>query len=158
MLDWIARLSGREQAILIIAFVVLLGIGLHGGLIEPYRLKQTALQDELEQRQADLSWMQTAVLQLRPASATASTQKIQGSLVNYLDRQVRQVGLTESLAQMSPLNDGEVRLRFRSADFAAYLRLIAQISDAGLSIKDVQVTAIDNAPGQINTNLILVRP
>ena len=157
MSEWFNRLTGREQGILAIAVLVVAGILLHGGLIEPYQLKQQALLQEKSQRQEDLRWMQSAVTSLKPLTGSSSRQQIQGSLVNALDRLVRQQGLSNSLAQMSPLADGEVRMRFRSVDFNRYLRLLAQFSTAGLVIKDAQITSIDNAPGQVNSNLVLAR-
>ncbi len=157
MSEWFARLSAREQGILVVAVIVLAGIVLHGGVIEPYQLKRAALHEERQLRQEDLNWMQSAVVGLSPAGSTTATQPIQGSLVNALDRMVRQTGLSSSLAQMSPLADGEVRMRFRSVDFNRYLRLIAQFSSSGLVIRDAQITAIDNAPGQVNSNLVLAR-
>lgn len=157
MSDWLTRLSAREQGILVVAAVVLLGILLHGSVIEPYQLKLAALEEERIQRQADLAWMQSAVSGLRPLAGSPDDGQIEGSLVNALDRMVRQRGLSSSLAQMSPLSDGEVRLRFRSVDFNRYLQLIARFSSAGLVIKDAQITAIDEAPGQVNSNLVLAR-
>ncbi len=157
MSEWFSRLSGREQGILALAVIVVCGIVLHGSLIEPYQLKQQALQQEKLQRLEDLKWMQTAVTSLKPVGRGSSRQQIQGSLVNALDRFVRQQGLSNSLAQMSPLADGEVRMRFRSVDFNRYLRLLAQFSTAGLVIKDAQITAIEDAPGQVNSNLVLAR-
>ena len=157
MAEWFSRLSMREQAILVLAVLVLSGILLHSGVIQPYQLKQVELLEERQQRQADLAWMQSAVGGLQPAGQSQSRAVLQGSLVNALDRMVRQRGLSEGLAQMSPLSNGEVRMRFRAVDFNRYLGLIAQISASGLTIKDAQVTAIDNAPGQVNSNLILAR-
>ncbi len=157
MSEWFSRLSGREQGILALAVIVVCGIVVHGSLVEPYQLKQQALQQEKQQRLEDLKWMQTAVTSLKPVGRGSSRQQIQGSLVNALDRFVRQQGLSNSLAQMSPLADGEVRMRFRAVDFNRYLRLLAQFSTAGLAIKDAQITAIENNPGQVNSNLVLAR-
>lgn len=157
MLEWFNRLTGREQSILAAAVIVIFGILLHSSLVEPYQLRQQALQEEKLQRLEDLRWMQTAVQSIRPNDRATTRQPIQGSLVNALDRLVRQQGLSNSLAQMSPLADGEVRMRFRSVDFNRYLRLLAQFSTAGLVIKDAQITSIENTPGQVNSNLVLAR-
>ncbi len=157
MSEWFNRLSGREQGIIVLALVVLCGIVLHSSLVEPYQLKQQALEQEKLQRLEDLRWMQSAVPSLQPPGRSSSRQQIQGSLVNALDRLVRQQGLSGSLAQMSPLADGEVRMRFRAVDFNRYLRLLAQISSAGLVIKDAQITSIENDVGQVNSNLVLPR-
>ena len=69
MFDFLARYSAREKLIVGLALLVLTVIVLHAQVIEPYQLRLSELQDEVEQRRADLNWMKSAVARI-PATST----------------------------------------------------------------------------------------
>ena len=103
MSEFLARYSLREKLIVLAAMVVVIVIGVHALVIEPYQLRVAALLDEIEQQRTDLSWMKSAVARM-PASGTASsTTVISGTLANFIDQAVRRQGLSEQLSQMSPI-------------------------------------------------------
>ncbi len=57
MAEFMSRYSARERLIVIFAVVIMLGLGIHAFIIEPYQQKVTSLNDDLEQSKADLKWM-----------------------------------------------------------------------------------------------------
>ena len=138
MFDFIARYSPREKLIVGLALLVLIAVILHAQVIEPYQLRLTELQDEIEQRRVDLNWMKSAVARI-PVP------------------EVRRQGLTEQLSQMSPVGADEIRMRFAAVDFNRLVGFIAQVNTSGLEIKDIRISPGDNA-GIVDCNLVLVRP
>lgn len=157
MLDFIDRFSAREKLIVGLALLVLTAVILHAQVIEPYQLRLAELQDEIEQRRADLKWMKSAVARIPAASATSSAVSIDGTLANFIDQAVRRQGLTEQLSQMSPVGADEIRMRFAAVDFNRLIGFIAQVNASGLEIKDIRISPGDNA-GIVDCNLVLVRP
>ena len=134
MFDFIARYSPREKLIVGLALLVLIAVILHAQVIEPYQLRLTELQDEIEQRRVDLNWMKSAVARIPVPEV-----------------------LTEQLSQMSPVGADEIRMRFAAVDFNRLVGFIAQVNTSGLEIKDIRISPGDNA-GIVDCNLVLVRP
>jgi type II secretory pathway component PulM len=157
MFEFLARYSAREKLIVGLGLVVLTVIILHAQVIEPYQLRLSELQDEVEQRRADLNWMKSAVARIPAASNTSSVVAIDGTLANFIDQAVRRQGLTEQLSQMSPVGADEIRMRFAAVDFNRLIAFIAQVNASGLEIKDIRISPGDIA-GIVDCNLVLVRP
>jgi type II secretory pathway component PulM len=157
MFDFLARYSAREKLIVGLALLVLTVIVLHAQVIEPYQLRLSELQDEVEQRRADLNWMKSAVARIPATSTASSVVAIDGTLANFIDQAVRRQGLTEQLSQMSPVGADEIRMRFATVDFNRLIAFIAQVNASGLEIKDIRISPGDIA-GIVDCNLVLVRP
>ena len=157
MFDFLARYSAREKLIVGLALLVLTVIILHAQVIEPYQLRLSELQDEVEQRRADLNWMRSAVARIPATSTASSVVAIDGTLANFIDQAVRRQGLTEQLSQMSPVGADEIRMRFATVDFNRLIAFIAQVNASGLEIKDIRISPGDIA-GIVDCNLVLVRP
>ena len=157
MFDFLARYSAREKLIVGLALLVLTVIILHAQVIEPYQLRLSELQDEVEQRRADLNWMKSAVARIPATSTASSVVAIDGTLANFIDQAVRRQGLTEQLSQMSPVGADEIRMRFATVDFNRLIAFIAQVNASGLEIKDIRISPGDIA-GIVDCNLVLVRP
>ncbi|MDH3636767.1 MAG: type II secretion system protein M [Gammaproteobacteria bacterium] len=156
MLDFLARYSLREKAIVALALLVVVVIGVHALVIEPYQESVEALQDEIEQQQNDLAWMRSAVAGMPAAGASAATDKISGTLANFIDQAVRSEGLSGQLSQMSPIGSDEIRMRYQAVDFNRLVGFIAEVSSSGLSVKDIRISPADN-PGIVDSSLVLVR-
>jgi len=157
MFDFLARYSAREKLIVGLALLVLTVIVLHAQVIEPYQLRLSELQDEVEQRRADLNWMKSAVARIPATSTASSVVAIDGTLANFIDQAVRRQGLTEQLSQMSPVGADEIRMRFATVDFNRLIAFIAQVNASGLEIKDIRLSPGD-IDGIVDCNLELVRP
>ena len=156
MSDMLARYSLREKMIVVVALLVMLVIGVHSLVIEPYQLRVVELQSELEQQRADLDWMKTAVVKLPAAAAAPSTEEIDGTLANFVDQAVRRQGLSGQLTQMSPVGTDEIRMRYSAVDFNQLVGFIAQVSASGLDVKDIRISPGDD-PGIVDSNVVLVR-
>jgi type II secretory pathway component PulM len=156
MSELLARYSQREKAILALALLVALAIGLHALVIEPYLTRVAELRAEIDQQRADLEWMQSAVARI-PAMGDGSTPAaISGTLANFIDQAVRRQGLAGQLTQMSPVGSDEIRMRYASVDFNRLIGFIAQVNANGLEVKDMRISPADN-PGIVDSNIVLVR-
>ena len=156
MSEILARYSLREKLIVLTALLVMLVIGAHALVIEPYQLRVVELQDELQQQRADLDWMRSAVASLPAATDTSSSVKINGTLANFVDQAVRRQGLSGQLTQISPVGSDEVRMRYSAVDFNQLIGFIAQVNASGLDVKDIRISPGDN-PGIVDSNVVLVR-
>ena len=156
MLRFLEQYSTREKAIVVVALLVALGVGLHAFAIEPYQQRKAELGDALEQARADLEWMRSAVARLPTGGAPQVDAEISGTLANFVDQAVRRQGLSGQLSQMSPVGNDEIRIRYSAVDFNRLIDFIARVNESGLEIKDIRITAVDN-PGLVDSSIVLVR-
>ena len=156
MLSLLERYTLREKAIVGVALVVVLVLGVHALVIEPYQNRVSTVREQIEQQRADLAWMRSAVAGMPAGELGASTPQISGTLANFIDQAVRRQGLAGQLSQMSPIGSDEIRMRYSAVDFNRLVSFIAQVNSNGLDIKDIRISAADN-PGVVDSSLVLVR-
>ncbi len=156
MSELLARYSQREKMIVFAALFVLIVIGIHAFVIEPYQQRISDLQDEIEQQRADLEWMKTAVVNLPATALTSVPVEISGTLANFIDQAVRSQGLSGQLKQMSPVGSDEIRMRYSAVDFNQLVVFIAEVNTSGLDVKDIRISPSD-IPGIVDSNIVLVR-
>ena len=154
MKDFLSKFSSRERTIVTLAAFSLLGVLVHALIIEPYNQRQLELNEALEQGSIDLLWMKSAVARLPLNSSGSQAQKFEGSLANLIDNEVRSQDLNSFLAQMTPINDGEIRIRYKSINFNRLLNFIAQVNSQGLRVKDLRINASDT-PSDVDCSLVL---
>lgn len=156
MSEFLARYSQREKMVVLAALLVMVVIGLHSLVIEPYQLRVVELQDELQQQRADLEWMKSAVANMPSMTAASGTVEIDGTLANFVDQAVRRQGLSSNLKQMSPVGTDEIRMRYTDVDFNQLISFIAQVNASGLDVKDVRISP-GEIPGIVDSNIVLMR-
>jgi type II secretory pathway component PulM len=156
MSELLARYSQREKMIVLAALLVMVVIGLHSLVIEPYQMRVVELQGELEQQRADLEWMKSAVASMPSARATPGSAKIDGTLANFVDQAVRSQGLSSKLKQMSPVGTDEIRMRYTDVDFNQLISFIARVNTSGLDVKDLRISP-GEIPGIVDSNIVLMR-
>ena len=156
MSELLARYSIREKMIVVAALLVMVVIGGHSQIIEPYLTRSAELQDEINQQRADLSWMKSAVVNMPVAMSAPTTAEIEATLANFVDQAVRRQGLSAQLTQMSPIGTDEIRMRYGAVDFNRLVSFIAEVSSSGLSVKDMRISPGD-IPGVVDSNIVLER-
>lgn len=154
MNDFLSKFSPREKTIVTFAAISLFGLLVHALIIEPYNQKQLELNQALDQGKIDLLWMQSAVVRLPQNSRVSQAPKFEGSLANLIDKEVRSQGLNSFLAQMTPINDNEIRVRYKNINFNRLLNFIAQVNSQGLKVKDLRINATDKA-ADVDSSLVL---
>lgn len=154
MAELLARYSARERLIVLIALLVMIILGIHAFVIEPYQKRIASLGEDIGQSKSDLQWMESMVHRIQTSTSKASQQSFSGSLANLIDQAVKQQNLNSFLAQMTPKGEEEIRVRFSAVPFDQLIRFIAKMSDQGLKVKDLRINASDN-PAQVDSNLVL---
>jgi type II secretory pathway component PulM len=154
MKDFLLKFSSREKTIVTLAAFSLLVLLVHALIIEPYNQRQLELNEALEQGSIDLLWIKSAVARLPLSSSGSQVRKFDGSLANLIDNEVRGLGLNSFLAQMTPVNDDEIRIRYKSINFNRLLNFIAQVNSLGLRVKDLRINASDK-PSDVDCSLVL---
>jgi type II secretory pathway component PulM len=157
MSELLARYSLREKLIVLAALVVVIVIGVHALVIEPYQQRVASLHEEIEQQRSDLVWMKSAVVRMPVSVQSSATTVISGTLVNFIDQAVRRQGLSEQLSQMSPIGADEIRMRYKEIDFNRLIDFIAEINSSGLEVQDMRIQPSE-VPGIVDTHLVLMRP
>ena len=132
----------------------MLGLLVHALVIEPYNQRQRELTDALEQGSIDLLWIQSAVARLPQNNSLTPETIFEGSLANLIDKEVRSQGLNSFLAQMTPIKDDEIRIRYKNINFNQLLKFIAQVNNQGLKVKDLRINAADK-PSDVDCSLVL---
>ena len=157
MFSFLAQYSLREKAIVAVALFVLVVLGVHAFVIEPYQQRVVALQQEIEQQNTDLAWMRSTVSRL-PAGGVANSnnQSISGTLANFIDQVVRRQGLSQQLSQISPVGNDEIRMRYKAVDFNRLVSFIAEVNSKGVLVKDMRILPAE-VPGIVDSHIVLVR-
>lgn len=156
MLSLLERYTLREKMIVGLALVVVIVLGVHAFVVEPYQERTLVLREQIAQQRSDLAWMRSAVAGMPAGEISAAVPQISGTLANFIDKAVRRQGLSGQLSQMSPIGSDEIRMRYNAVDFNRLVSFIAQLNSNGLDIKDIRISAADN-PGVVDSSLVLVR-
>lgn len=156
MLKLLERYTLREKTIVGLGLLVLIVLGIHAFVIEPYQERVTTVREAIVQQRADLAWMRSAVAGMPTEGAVAGTAQISGTLANFINQAVQRLGLSGQLSQISPIGNDEIRMRYSAVDFNRLVNFIAQVNSSGLDIKDIRISAADN-PGIVDSSLVLVR-
>jgi len=152
--DFLSKFSSREKTIVTFAAISLFGLLVHALIIEPYNQKQLELNEALEQGKIDLLWMQSAVVRLPQNNRITKASIFEGSLANLIDQEVRSQDLNSFLAQMTPINNDEIRVRYKNINFNRLLNFIAQVNSQGLKVKDLRINATDKV-ADVDCSLVL---
>ena len=158
MFNFLAQYSLREKAIVGIALLVVLVLGVHAFVIEPYQLRVATLHQDIEQQNSDLIWMKSAVARL-PADGVTSpggNPAITGTLANFIDQVVRRQKLSDQLSQISPIGNDEIRMRYKAVDFNQLVSFIAQAHASRLEVKELRISSSET-PGIVDSRLVLAR-
>jgi general secretion pathway protein M len=149
--DWIDGLSARERnlvygagALLALALVYLV-------LVLPFQSSGKKLNARVQQKSADLAWMQAQAPAAMQAAGIAQGSGGE-SLVVLVDRTARDAGLGNSLRDQSPDGNSGLRVRLEGASFDTLVTWLASLQQQhGVSI---EVANIDAAgPGLVNATL-----
>jgi len=157
MLSYLSKLSMREKLIVILAFVVLSALSIHGLIIEPYQQNLVRVTESIEQAKSDLLWMQSEVQRL-PASREAQTNvNFDGSLANLINQVVASQKLKTYLTQMTPIGKSEIRIRYSAIEFNQLIDFIALLKKRGLIIKELRIDSTSNI-ATVDSTVVFRKP
>ena len=151
--EWFDNLSERERN-LVYAAGALVGVALvYLVLVLPLQTSGKRMASRVQQKTADLAWMQASAPQ---AMAAAGVAKAGGgeSLVVLVDRTAREAGLGAALRDQSPDGNNGLRLQIEGAPFDTLVTWLASLQQQhGVSIESATIGAA--APGLVNAMLSL---
>jgi len=151
--EWFDNLSERERN-LVYAAGALVGVALiYLVLVLPFQTSGKRMASRVQQKTADLAWMQASAPQ---AMAAAGVAKAGGgeSLVVLVDRTAREAGLGAALRDQSPDGNNGLRLQIEGAPFDTLVTWLASLQQQhGVSIESATIGAA--APGLVNAMLSL---
>ncbi len=157
LLRWFDSLAPRDQRILRLGGVVAAAIVLVG-LFLPLQHMVNAAARRVEQKQADLAWMRTAVPAVIAAGPGPSSRATAESLVVLIDQSARESGLSKSLAGSQPSGSGAQRVQFNAADFNLLVAWLSRLSSQhGVKVESATISAA-STPGVVTATLVLRAP
>jgi general secretion pathway protein M len=151
--EWFDNLSERERN-LVYAAGALVGVALvYLVLVLPFQTSGKRMASRVQQKTADLAWMQASAPQAIAAAGIAQAGGGE-SLVVLVDRTAREAGLGASLRDQSPDGNNGLRLQIEGASFDTLVTWLANLQQQyGVSIESATIGAA--APGLVNATLSL---
>jgi general secretion pathway protein M len=151
--DWLDNLSARERNLVYGAGGLLAVALLYLVVVMPFQVSGKKMTARVQQKSADLVWMQASAPQAMAAAGVA--QQAGGeSLVVLVARTAREAGLGEALRDQSPDGDAGLRLRIEAASFDTLVTWLGSLQQQyGVTIESANIDAA--APGLVNATLSL---
>jgi general secretion pathway protein M len=154
---WFDSLAPRDQRILRVGSVVAAALLLLVVFLPLQRMVSSA-SNRVEQKQADLAWMRSAVPSVVAAGPGPSSRATAQSLVVLIDQSARESGLAKSLAGSQPSGSGAQRVQFNAADFNLLVAWLSRLSSQhGVKVESATFTAAAG-PGVVTATLVLQAP
>lgn len=146
------NLSLRERLILIFAIVALLSLSLHAFVWEPLIEDTANYQEQLEEEKDDLLWIQQNIGQLKKTSI--KTKAIKGSLISWLDLQVKKNQLKDHLKRIKPRGEKQVKIWLEDVNAKFLIQFLENVTQYTIVIDEIKLVALDEL-GKINATIIL---
>jgi general secretion pathway protein M len=151
--DWLDTLSARERNLVYVAGGLLGVAAVYLVLVMPFQVTGKKMAARVEQKSADLAWMQASAPQAMAAAGIAQSAGGE-SLVVLVARTAREAGLGDALRDQSPDGNAGLRLRIEAASFDTLMTWLASLQQRyGVTIDSATIDAA--APGLVNATLSL---
>jgi general secretion pathway protein M len=151
--DWLDSLSARERNLVYVAGGLLAIAAVYLVLVMPFQVSGKKMAARVEQKSADLAWMQASAPQAMAAAGIAQSAGGE-SLVVLVARTAREAGLGDALRDQSPDGNSGLRLRIEAASFDTLMTWLASLQQRyGVTIDSATIDAA--APGLVNATLSL---
>jgi general secretion pathway protein M len=151
--DWLDNLSARERNLVYVAGGLLAIALVYLVLVMPFQVSGKKMAARVQQKSADLAWMQASAPQAMAAAGMAQAAGGE-SLVVLVARTAREAGLGESLRDQSPDGSAGLRLRIEAASFDTLVTWLGSLQQQyGVTIESATIDAA--APGLVNATLSL---
>jgi general secretion pathway protein M len=153
--DWLVNLSERERNLVVAAGALVAVALLYLVLVLPFQASGKKMSTRVQQKTADLAWMQASAPQAMAAAGVAQAGAGGESLVVLVDRTAREAGLGTALRDQSPDGNNGLRLQIEGASFDTLVTWLANLQQQyGVSIESATVGGAA-APGLVNATLSL---
>lgn len=162
---WWNQLSASEQRTLRIGGIALVAILGYFLAWKPIHQTTARLQQELQNQQALLTWMQPAVAEIQALGGVAAplsepggnSQDGQG-LFALADQQARQAGLAQVLQRVEPSGQSGARVVFEKVGFDELMHWLAALRDQyGIQANQVTLRRVE-LEGRVDAQILLEAP
>lgn len=156
---WYQSLQQRERQVLLAGAVALAVMFLYVAVLHPYFSSKQQLQQQVTDRQALLTWMRPAAVQIESLRGRQPAAMPTGqSLLALVDKSAGDSGFGTALKQVQTENDGSVRVQMQGAGFDNLVRWLGSLQQRyGISVREFNAQR-STAPGNVDAALTLVAP
>jgi general secretion pathway protein M len=151
---WYGTLQQREQRVLAAGAAVVLAMLVYAAVLHPYFASRKRLADDIQSRQAELTWMGPAAAQLQalrgqqPSSIPANQ-----SLLAVVSRSAGDAGFAAAIKQAQTNSDGSVHLQLQGVAFDNVIRWVGTLHrQYGISVRDMTAQR-GGSPGNVDASL-----
>jgi general secretion pathway protein M len=130
MSAWWQQLDQRQQRLIIIAGLILLGLLLYVQVWEPLDQARQAQREQVAHNQALLGWLNALTPVAEQMRRQGSARRDLGgrSLLGLSDETARAAGLAGALTRIEPAGQNQVRVWLDGAEFLATMNWLQQLS------------------------------
>ncbi|MCV6591122.1 MAG: type II secretion system protein M [Marinobacterium sp.] len=146
------NLSRREQRLLTLASPLVIALAIWLSLIKPLQTEQQRLQNQLENKQLELAWMQSAstrLEQLRQLQTDQTPAPLQQQLQQLLQRS----GIR---ARLNAMPDNRMSVVASNIAYNSSLQLLQQLELNHIQLEQVEISASKRS-GRVDLKLQLIR-
>lgn len=156
---WYQSLQQREQRLLLAGGAALAVMLVYAGLLHPYLASKHALEQDVVDRQALLTWMRPAAVQIQSLRGQQPSGLPAGqSLLAVVDKSASDAGFGPALKQVQTSNDGSVRVQMQGAGFDSLMRWLGTLQQRyGITVRELTAQR-STAPGNVDAGITLVSP
>lgn len=156
--EWWANLAYRERQAVVFGGAAAAIFIAYQWIWTPYLGEVAILRKRMVTDQELVQWMQVTDQEIRQIENQTKAKPAVVSPVVFLgwmQKQIDQVGLRQSLKQLKEVNNGSIEMHFQAADFDKLMSLcITVVEKQNVSISQMSVLA-GNMPGIVHADLVL---
>lgn len=155
MVNWFNRLQSREQILIVFAAVVLLLLFAYEAVWQPVTGHVAKLHLQVSAQRQRLHKLQDTVSGYHALAAIAPSQNAGNeSLLAMVDRTSQTHQLKQSIKTLSPEGEKKVRLRMDNADFDQLIKWLAELSNNGLQVQQIDISRVE-LEGRVSVSVVL---
>ncbi|MCU7959499.1 MAG: type II secretion system protein M [gamma proteobacterium symbiont of Bathyaustriella thionipta] len=158
MKAWWQGLEPREQRMLLLGSLALLGMLLYVLLLEKLPAEREQAQQSLLASQKVFYRLEAIAEQVKMARKNPLHKKspLKGSLLGLVDRSTRQAGIRQQVKRLTPDGKDQVRLWFDSVSFDQSMNWLEKLYQQGVQVEQISVNPLSQA-GLVRLSVTLVR-
>ncbi len=160
MRQWWSELQPRERRTLALGVAALVVVLFYFLIWLPPRAALPELREQVVQQRADLQWMRAAAAQARQlrqrrGDTDAGTSEPRRALYALADESAREAGLGDTIDQVEPSGDDQVRVALSDAPFDRVTTWLASVRQRyGITVESASIQA-SGASGRVDARLVL---
>ncbi len=151
-----SSLKKNERLLLLYGLPLILGTVLYFYLWLPYNQSIHAFRQQITTVQEDITWLKQMSLQIKQLKSGAiSNASFKGSLINIVDKSIKQNKLNKSVNVLEKSGKDNVVVKLDNINFDVLIKLIAYLNTRyGISVKAIDIQRTDDN-SKVTSRIIL---